>query len=128
MAGITRAEVASLISEEYSGQTIKAATQGSTALQAFPTVNMGTKTRNMPVLATIPEASWVSDTDNTGVKGQSKATWANQTLLPEEVAVIVPVHENTLEDRKSTRLNSSHVSISYAVFCLKKKKKHTSRQ
>src|SRR5207249_10169272 len=29
----------------------------------------------------------------------------------------------TREDRKSTRLNSSHVSISYAVFCLKKKKK-----
>src|SRR5437868_3623702 len=30
-----------------------------------------------------------------------------------------------LEDRKSTRLNSSHVSISYAVFCLKKKKNTT---
>src|SRR5699024_11859311 len=29
-------------------------------------------------------------------------------------------------DRKSTRLNSSHVSISYAVFCLKKKKTRTS--
>src|SRR5438874_6051835 len=29
----------------------------------------------------------------------------------------------TLEDRKSTRLNSSHVEISYAVFCLKKKKR-----
>src|SRR5690349_24132681 len=28
-------------------------------------------------------------------------------------------------DRKSTRLNSSHVDISYAVFCLKKKKKQT---
>src|SRR5436305_7435538 len=28
------------------------------------------------------------------------------------------------QDRKSTRLNSSHVRISYAVFCLKKKKKH----
>src|SRR5699024_3022556 len=28
------------------------------------------------------------------------------------------------EDRKSTRLNSSHVSISYAVFCLKKKKQY----
>src|SRR5690625_6473330 len=27
-----------------------------------------------------------------------------------------------IEDRKSTRLNSSHVAISYAVFCLKKKK------
>src|SRR5690606_41991707 len=31
------------------------------------------------------------------------------------------------EDRKSTRLNSSHVKISYAVFCLKKKRKHTYR-
>src|SRR5690606_40176578 len=30
--------------------------------------------------------------------------------------------EDTLGDRKSTRLNSSHVKISYAVFCLKKKK------
>src|SRR5437899_9557495 len=28
------------------------------------------------------------------------------------------------EDRKSTRLNSSHLGISYAVFCLKKKKTH----
>src|SRR6202040_3806926 len=31
--------------------------------------------------------------------------------------------EHVGEDRKSTRLNSSHVEISYAVFCLKKKKK-----
>src|SRR2546426_9363862 len=32
------------------------------------------------------------------------------------------------EDRKSTRLNSSHLVISYAVFCLKKKKKTTERR
>src|SRR2546430_5855895 len=31
------------------------------------------------------------------------------------------------EDRKSTRLNSSHSQISYAVFCLKKKKKKTDK-
>src|SRR5690349_22547490 len=31
-------------------------------------------------------------------------------------------------DRKSTRLNSSHVEISYAVFCLKKKKKKKTRE
>src|SRR3712207_7595874 len=31
----------------------------------------------------------------------------------------------SIPDRKSTRLNSSHANISYAVFCLKKKKKHT---
>src|SRR5438874_9571643 len=35
----------------------------------------------------------------------------------------VTVHSNPQLDRKSTRLNSSHVEISYAVFCLKKKKK-----
>src|SRR5437868_11337746 len=40
--------------------------------------------------------------------------------------VIVPsinYSTGTPQDRKSTRLNSSHVSISYAVFCLKKKKR-----
>src|SRR5690242_21463704 len=36
------------------------------------------------------------------------------------------LHE-VLEDRKSTRLNSSHMSISYAVFCLKKKTKRITR-
>src|SRR5699024_12719149 len=33
----------------------------------------------------------------------------------------VGLREHVVQDRKSTRLNSSHVSISYAVFCLKKK-------
>src|SRR2546426_3670434 len=37
----------------------------------------------------------------------------------------VPLNAPACEDRKSTRLNSSHLVISYAVFCLKKKK-HTS--
>src|SRR2546429_6512395 len=37
-----------------------------------------------------------------------------------------PVHQSQpVRDRKSTRLNSSHGYISYAVFCLKKKTKHT---
>src|SRR5262245_65143734 len=34
-----------------------------------------------------------------------------------------PVRPEFFRDRKSTRLNSSHLGISYAVFCLKKKKK-----
>src|SRR5690349_22406752 len=40
--------------------------------------------------------------------------------LPERVGLEPPQHQPL--DRKSTRLNSSHVEISYAVFCLKKKK------
>src|SRR3712207_8826813 len=35
---------------------------------------------------------------------------------------LLPFRGNLLLDRKSTRLNSSHANISYAVFCLKKKK------
>src|SRR5205807_10390929 len=37
--------------------------------------------------------------------------------------VVGPGDGLTIKDRKSTRLNSSHLVISYAVFCLKKKKK-----
>src|SRR5687768_17699735 len=40
---------------------------------------------------------------------------------------ILPVERALKEDRKSTRLNSSHGYISYAVFCLKKKKKEISK-
>src|SRR5258707_8154440 len=39
---------------------------------------------------------------------------------------ISKVHGLSLSDRKSTRLNSSHANISYAVFCLKKKKRQKS--
>src|SRR5690554_7783466 len=39
---------------------------------------------------------------------------------------IANCNQKKIPDRKSTRLNSSHVRISYAVFCLKKKKKRQS--
>src|SRR4051794_41622784 len=41
----------------------------------------------------------------------------------EEDCSCEPPSPSQMEDRKSTRLNSSHPSISYAVFCLKKKKR-----
>src|SRR3712207_8320229 len=46
-------------------------------------------------------------------------------VLVERVLVLAdddPLRVHVGEDRKSTRLNSSHANISYAVFCLKKKK------
>src|SRR6266480_183792 len=51
-----------------------------------------------------------------GTPGWAWSAFAGETL----VLVLVSA---ALVDRKSTRLNSSHMSISYAVFCLKKKKK-----
>src|SRR3989442_16041062 len=47
-------------------------------------------------------------------------TWVAGTRMGANGARRQSYHGNTL-DRKSTRLNSSHVRISYAVFCLKKK-------
>src|SRR5437899_10230371 len=48
--------------------------------------------------------------------------WGKPLLETARAAERIP------EDRKSTRLNSSHLGISYAVFCLKKKKKNTATQ
>src|SRR5207253_8668163 len=42
--------------------------------------------------------------------------------LPSGTSSVGTGHDEHPSDRKSTRLNSSHVAISYAVFCLKKKK------
>src|SRR3712207_6974984 len=47
-------------------------------------------------------------------------------LMLELQDVIIHQLSNVSLDRKSTRLNSSHANISYAVFCLKKKKKKIS--
>src|SRR5690554_3909434 len=47
------------------------------------------------------------------------------TMLTGQYPVTRAELRNDILDRKSTRLNSSHVRISYAVFCLKKKKKKT---
>src|SRR3712207_2372147 len=47
---------------------------------------------------------------------------ARVDTIGRRVSVITAALEEQLVDRKSTRLNSSHANISYAVFCLKKKK------
>src|SRR3712207_9073863 len=57
--------------------------------------------------------------EDLGARGGAHAGGAEQVLDPERR----PFQGAALADRKSTRLNSSHANISYAVFCLKKKKK-----
>src|SRR3712207_8153497 len=57
---------------------------------------------------------WPTDIVGGGIVG---AIWLVATLI---------AFAGAPRDRKSTRLNSSHANISYAVFCLKKKKNETS--
>src|SRR3712207_7151174 len=55
-------------------------------------------------------------------------TFSREPLIPlptpiDDAVEFLKASLNVVVDRKSTRLNSSHANISYAVFCLKKKKK-----
>src|SRR5207249_6348500 len=56
-----------------------------------------------------------------GIDGSGKRTQVERLTLALK-ARGYSIYSTGFPDRKSTRLNSSHVSISYAVFCLKKKK------
>src|SRR3712207_7245434 len=67
----------------------------------------------------------------TGDEGETGGGGARELLdgRPEGVDGIrlAQVGDDSEQDRKSTRLNSSHANISYAVFCLKKKKKNRTK-
>src|SRR5471032_3139537 len=87
---------------------------------------------NQPGAASWPmtAATWIliykqpTDTAATG-EALKFFAWAykNGAKAAEELDYVPMPAKVTAEDRKSTRLNSSHITISYAVFCLKKKKK-----
>src|SRR5207253_9809957 len=69
-----------------------------------------------------PETRWV--------RGTNQCRIAIHRPMDADTLVVLAVEDNLVkgaagQDRKSTRLNSSHVAISYAVFCLKKKIKPT---
>src|SRR5438552_13429677 len=74
----------------------------------FPYTTLFRSGRPGPVVVALPE-DVLSETSD--VADAARYHPARTTLAPEDA------------DRKSTRLNSSHQIISYAVFCLKKKKK-----
>src|SRR5699024_11398879 len=67
--------------------------------------------------------SGVSTFKKTGeVREAAKLVPDDKILIETDSPYLAPVPKRGKRDRKSTRLNSSHVSISYAVFCLKKKR------
>src|SRR3712207_7918309 len=72
----------------------------------------------LPIFAALVTPSFASSgiLDNNQISAIFVGTdrWLNLQIVPRDSS----------PDRKSTRLNSSHANISYAVFCLKKKKKN----
>src|SRR5437588_7479069 len=61
-------------------------------------------------------------------RSQATAFFSTTRRTPSALACSACSARIGREDRKSTRLNSSHTVISYAVFCLKKKKKKKNKQ
>jgi len=101
MADITRADALSLLATQYINDIIKPDVAQSAALASFRTITMSKGVAQMPVLAALPTAGFVTDsgaTVATDVKPTSKVNWGNKQLVAEELAVIVPIHENTLDD------------------------------
>ena len=101
MADISKAEALALLAEQDIDAIINPKTSQSAALQSFHSVKMTAGTAKMPVLAALPTAGWVTDTGaSTDTKPTSKMSWKDKNLVAEEIAVIVPIHENTLADSK----------------------------
>src|SRR5688572_18735748 len=67
-----------------------------------------------------------------GKDGYREVVVDSRGRIQDEIEIVDPIPGRdlitTIEDRKSTRLNSSHSQISYAVFCLKKKKKKSMKK
>jgi len=100
MADINRADALALLARQDIAEIIKPETAQSAALAAFRTIRMSAGVARMPVLSALPTAGFVGEsaTDASGVKPTSKVSWTNKELVAEEIAVIIPVHENVLAD------------------------------
>lgn len=100
MADITKADALALLARQDINEIIKPNTSASAALASFRTIRMTAGTARMPVLAALPTAGFVTEsaTAESGKKPTSKVSWTNKELVAEEIAVIIPVHENTLAD------------------------------
>src|SRR5699024_5664648 len=102
MADITRADALALLAEQKLPEIIKGASRGSAALSSFRQVRMSAKQARVPVLSALPTAGFVSESASAadGAKPSSKVEWENKDLIAEEIAVIIPIHENVIEDQE----------------------------
>src|SRR5687767_2617200 len=100
MAEITREDAAAIIGEQKVSDIVQPATESSVVLGSFRTIPMSKKVLRQPMLASLPDAHFVgeSSTDPSGVKPTTGMDWTDKTMTAEEIAVIVPIHENILDD------------------------------
>lgn len=93
---ISRTDAAATIGEEVVDALLGKATEQSATLSLFRRVPVGKAQVRFPVLSALPVAYWV--TGDTGLKQTTEINWANKYLNIEELACIVPIPENVLDD------------------------------
>lgn len=96
---ITRQNAEALFSEDLVTEIIEGVTKQSAALRMFRKLpNMSSAIMRMRVLDALPVAYWVNEGTNNGRKNLTEAAWANKYIVPAEIAVIVPIKEDVLDD------------------------------
>lgn len=96
---ITRQNAEALFTEDLVAEIIQGVTKQSAALTMFRQLpNMSSNIMRMRVLDALPMAYWVNDSTNNGRKNVTNAAWANKYIVPAEIAVIVPIKEDVLDD------------------------------
>jgi HK97 family phage major capsid protein len=94
---VSRSDTAALVPEQVANDMLgHVATQTSAVLQTFRRVPVVAGQTRFPILSALPLAYWVAG--DTGLKQTSEEQWSNKFLNVEELAVIVPVPENVLDD------------------------------
>ncbi len=97
MALIDRTGAEVLIPEERSREIMQAVPESSIAMRLMRRLpDMSSKTRSIPVLSSLPMAYFVDG--DTGMKQTTSMAWQNVRLYAEEIACIVPIPQNVLDD------------------------------
>ena len=96
---ITKSDASALIPEQVMDEIFKEAEKYSKVLQLFRRLpNMSSDKMRLKVVDSLPVAYWVNESTNNGRKNTTKMSWDNVYLTAEELAVIVPIKDNVLDD------------------------------
>lgn len=99
MAMITRANADVLIDEQVSQEIIQGVVKDSAALSMFRRLpDMSSNRTKLRILDSLPTAYWVDETSNNGRKGLTTVAWDKKYITAAEIAVIVPIKEDVLDD------------------------------
>src|SRR3712207_7045231 len=93
----------------------------------FPYTTLFRSVEGLPVARVVPHRRFTTLSSARCMSGRTSSN-STRTRSPTPYEEPMASFERTTPDRKSTRLNSSHANISYAVFCLKKKKQPELRE